>query len=187
MYWCYYHWHGKKKSCLVSVFLEILCYCYMNPKRSQLSFPIEKSHLSFFPIIIIIHVFWISLVKRNSLLFSLLLSKSFFTMADARTSDLPVWDPVPPTIHPTHSFDFEIRADIPLLAQTWTHICGLATGEISTQFLYFFLLISLNNIGLLFIDEFSMILLKEIWLNCENLWKIKKIKKLNLGADMKRW
>ena len=60
-------------------------------------------------------------------------------MAGPRTPDLPGWDLSLPTVHPAWSLGLEIGADIPLLADTRTHICGLATGVVSAQFFYLFL------------------------------------------------
>ena len=60
-------------------------------------------------------------------------------MAGPRTPDLPGWDLPLPIVHPVRSLSLEIGADIPLFADTRTHICGLATGVVSAQFLYLFL------------------------------------------------
>ena len=75
-------------------------------------------------------------------------------MAGPRTPNLPGWDLVSPPIHPARTLGLEIGADIPLFADTRTHICGLATGVVSAQFLYFFLHFLSTNTGLLFIDMF---------------------------------
>ena len=48
-------------------------------------------------------------------------------MAGPRTPDLPGWDLPLPIVHPARSLSLEIGADIPLLVDTRTHICGLAT------------------------------------------------------------
>ena len=59
-------------------------------------------------------------------------------MASPRTPDLLGWDLESPPIHPARTLGLEIGADIPLFADICTHICGLATGVVSVQFLHFF-------------------------------------------------
>ena len=52
-------------------------------------------------------------------------------MAVPRTPDLPAWDLPLPIIHPARTLGLELGADIPLLADTRTHIYGFATGVVS--------------------------------------------------------
>ena len=52
-------------------------------------------------------------------------------MAVPRTPDLPAWDIPLPIIHPAWTLGLELGADIPLLVDTRTHICGFATGVVS--------------------------------------------------------
>ena len=52
-------------------------------------------------------------------------------MAFPRTPDLLAWDFSPPIVHPARTLGLELGADIPLLADTRTHICGFATGVVS--------------------------------------------------------
>ena len=52
-------------------------------------------------------------------------------MAILRTPDLPTWDLPSPLIHPARTLGLKLGADIPLLADTRTHICGSATGVVS--------------------------------------------------------
>ena len=68
-------------------------------------------------------------------------------MVGPRTLDLPGWDLVPPPIHPTWTLGLEIGADIPLLADTRTHICGLATGVVSVQFFIFSAILIKKTLG----------------------------------------
>ena len=48
-----------------------------------------------------------------------------------RTPDFPVWDPVPPSMDPLHSFGLSATDDVPLLVDSSGHICGLVTSEVS--------------------------------------------------------
>ena len=65
-------------------------------------------------------------------------------MAIPRTPDLPTWDLPSPAIHPARSLGLQFGAEIPLFADTRTHLCGLATGVVSKK-----------NTGLLLISLFS--------------------------------
>ena len=58
-------------------------------------------------------------------------------MAGPHTPDLPGWNLASPPIYPARTLGLEIGADIPLFADTCTHICGLATGVVSVQFFHF--------------------------------------------------
>ena len=90
-------------------------------------------------------------------------------MAIPRTPDLPTWDLPSPAIHPARSLGLQLGAEIPLFADTRTHLCGLATGVVSAQFLYFLPVILIKNTGLLFINIFLMILPKEISINMNEI------------------
>ena len=65
-------------------------------------------------------------------------------MAAPRTPNLPRWDLVSPIVHPARTLSLEIGAEIPFFTDTRTHICGLATREVSVQFLHFFSLFQLR-------------------------------------------
>ena len=58
-------------------------------------------------------------------------SLCFLVMAIPRTPDLPTWDLPSPAIHPARSLGLQLGAEIPLFADTRTHLCGLATGVVS--------------------------------------------------------
>ena len=64
-------------------------------------------------------------------------SSCFSAMAIPRTPDWSTWDLPSPAIHPARSLGLQFGAEIPLFADTRTHLCGLATGVVSAQFLYF--------------------------------------------------
>ena len=68
-------------------------------------------------------------------------------MAIPRTPDLPTWDLPSPLIHPARTLGLELGADIPLLADTRTHICGSTKGVVSAYFLYFLPMILIKKLG----------------------------------------
>ena len=58
-------------------------------------------------------------------------SLCFLAMAIPRTPDLTTWDLPSPAIHTARSLGLQLGAEIPLFADTRTHLCGLATGVVS--------------------------------------------------------
>ena len=55
-----------------------------------------------------------------------------------RTPNLPTWDMVPPPMDALYSFGLSKTDNVPLLVDSVGYIRGMVTGEVSTNFYYFF-------------------------------------------------